>query len=323
MKIFYHNDMDGRCAAHLVFVHDDDAREHAEAIAMAYGVDFPFDRIEDDEVVYILDFSIEPEDMVRLLDITRHVIWIDHHKTALEKYEDMDWAAATDGRLRSAEDIMGLRRHGTAGCELTYEYFHATLARPVRPVDTPPTSVQVGEHRYNIPELTPAYILLIGDRDTWTWKYGDKTKYFHAGLQVADTDPMSTEWATIWTHPDWYIQDGKTIQRYKDLTEQAYAREHGFWVEFGGYKCYAVNGGKGSEAMQAVAPDADVWIAFSYMPQGFWTVSLYSTKPEIDVGAIASRYEYHGNRGGGCPGAAGFECLYPPFLPELIKEINK
>jgi len=51
----------------------------------------------------------------------------------------------------------------------------------------------------------------------------------------------------------------------------------------------------------------------SIIPGGFWTVSLYSDK--MDVSEIAKLYEYEGKRGGGHPGASGFQCSYPPFLP--------
>ena len=41
-------------------------------------------------------------------------------------------------------------------------------------------------------------------------------------------------------------------------------------------------------------------------------MNLYSDK--VDVSEIAKQYEFHGKRGGGHTGAAGFECDYPPFL---------
>ena len=90
-------------------------------------------------------------------------------------------------------------------------------------------------------------------------------------------------------------------------------------MEFAGHRCYAVNGGRGSEPFEAVVPEAEAWIAFRYMPgagkRGWWTVSLYSDK--IDVSEIAKQYEYNGKRGGGHRGASGFQCAYPPFLPPI------
>jgi len=52
----------------------------------------------------------------------------------------------------------------------------------------------------------------------------------------------------------------------------------------------------------------DVMVAFAKMATGKWKVSLYSTKPEIDCGAIAKTFS-----GGGHKGAAGFVCDKLPW----------
>ena len=50
--------------------------------------------------------------MRKLLQITEDVTWIDHHKTAIEKYDGFDY------------DIRGLRYDGIAACMLTYCYLN-------------------------------------------------------------------------------------------------------------------------------------------------------------------------------------------------------
>lgn len=52
----------------------------------------------------------------------------------------------------------------------------------------------------------------------------------------------------------------------------------------------------------------DVMVAFAKMATGKWKVSLYSTKPEVDCGAIAKTFG-----GGGHRGASGFECDKLPW----------
>jgi hypothetical protein len=52
----------------------------------------------------------------------------------------------------------------------------------------------------------------------------------------------------------------------------------------------------------------DVMVPFARMANGKWKVSLYSTKPTIDCGAIAKAFG-----GGGHHGAAGFTCDRLPW----------
>ena len=66
--------------------------------------------IRKDEQVYIVDYSIIPDEMRELLNITKDVTWIDHHKTAIEKYKEFE------------HEIRGVRYDGVSGCMLTYCY---------------------------------------------------------------------------------------------------------------------------------------------------------------------------------------------------------
>ena len=86
MKVFYHIDNDGKCAAACVKRYYEcnlsvDNNE-IEYFPINYGWKFPFESIKENETVYIVDFSIEPTDMTTLLEITSNVIWIDHQNSA-------------------------------------------------------------------------------------------------------------------------------------------------------------------------------------------------------------------------------------------------
>ena len=72
MKVFYHVDNDGKCAAYWVkhFVNNNDGYE-TEYIKINYGIEFPLEKINVDEIVYIVDYSILPEEMDKLLEITK------------------------------------------------------------------------------------------------------------------------------------------------------------------------------------------------------------------------------------------------------------
>lgn len=272
MKCFYHVDNDGKCAGYWVNHYTKDKKEKREFIAIDYGIRFPFESILPGEEVYIIDFSLELKDMNQLLEITKNVIWIDHHKTAIEKYKDYP------------VDIKGIRYDGIAGCMLTWLYFQGAM---------PPCEEKIKE--------APLFTRLIADYDVWTFEYGDVTKYFHLGFDALDLDtPVSDGWDYIDNYSDMIIQNGESISKYKDSIAKTYCKTLGFETKFEGYHAYALNKGLcGSDDFKDVNDDNyDLFIGFSF-DGSKWKYSLRSTK--IDVSEIAKKYG-----GGGHKGAAGF-----------------
>jgi len=274
MKVFYHNDNDGKCAAHLIYAYynidpPDVASEiPITFISMEYGKPFPFSEIAPNEKVYIVDFSIEPQEMEELLQITEDVIWIDHHKTALEKYNGM------------FTELDGLRSVSLAGCENTWKYLHED-------------------------EEIPYYVALIGDRDTWRWEYGDETKFFHYGMLAYDNKPTDAIWLLARCNTAKIIRKGKAVWDYVKTQNEEALEKRGFWFSFQGYRTFALNSDtvRSSEFFEQVVPEAEVWLVFRYMPkskegaEGYFSVSLYSHK--VDVSEIATKYVYEGKRGAG------------------------
>jgi hypothetical protein len=304
MKVLYHNDMDGRCSAFLVGHFAKKRRSMfsggwrniptpAKFIEMSYGKPMPFDQIEKDERVWIVDFSIEPEDMLKLLEITEDVHWIDHHITALRKYQDKEMM-----------NLKGLRRVGEAGCALTFKYCCCLLGESI-----------FGE--------LPWFVRLIADRDVWVWAYGDRTKFFHLGFSAEDTSPTSKTWYDAWGSTEPFEKRGEIIEKMIRKQAQEVFDQYGFEVTFHGHKCFAVNSAliRSSEYFQELRPNYDMWIVFRFTGR-FWTVSLYSCT--VDTAAIAEQYVYEGKGGGGHAldkedkgrgSASGFQCAFPPFLP--------
>ncbi len=302
MKIFYHPDLDGQCSAHIINAYDDYPYPSECFYPMQYGMELPWEEIEKGEKVFILDFSIEPEDMQKLLGITELVIWIDHHQSAIQKYDNFD----------IQYNIQGVRSTEMAGCCLAY--FWVKDNSPYIGYGRAKPAVEMGD--------IPRYISLIGDRDTWTYAYGDDTKQFCAGMEALNTNPRSPVWNALQYDDGHCLESisatGPTILAYKAQTDQEYVRENGFQANLfvpdreEPYNCYAVNGFVNSTPFEAVAPDYDIWIAYRYLPGGYWTVSLYTDK-DIDVSEIAKHAVYQGKKGGGHKGAAGFQCSFPPF----------
>ena len=59
----------------------------------------------------MVDYSLPMKDMIKLKSKCKELIWIDHHKSAIEAYESQN------------EEIKGLRINGNAGCECTWKWF--------------------------------------------------------------------------------------------------------------------------------------------------------------------------------------------------------
>jgi hypothetical protein len=270
IRIFYHDDLDGKCAAYIAGTQLRPATQREIMFRpINYDMEFPFDEISSEDTVYMLDFSLDADEMRRVFGLCNgKFVWIDHHKSAIEKM----------GKCL----IPGLRKIGLGGCELTWQYFVPT-------------------------EPVPEFLALVGDWDTWTFRYGDDTRFFHYGIQTEDTDPLSDGWPSAEADARMYIDRGRIVKGYKSRTDEAYIRDYGFWVDWRGRKCYAVSGLFNSEPFEAVVPEADIWMPFRY-GHGQWTVSLFSKT--VDVSVIAESCG-----GGGHEGAAGFQCDYPPFLP--------
>jgi len=300
MKVFYHHDADGHCAAFWVRLSATTNRNNClnakeeDFIEIDYGIPFPFERIAKDETVWILDYSIPPAEMNQLFGITEDVTWIDHHKTAIAAYSDYP------------REIRGIRTVGIAGCVLTYLYLHHMTNKgegPIRPFSD--------EDVLNVPYFTA----LIGDRDVWAFKYGDASSYFSLGLFTYDWSLASNIWqrmlADHYDHTDLVnniIEKGKIINIYCERSAARYVQQYAGTVMFEGIRTVAVNHGRISiEFFKNVSDQGDIYLGYAWDPKlGKYRVAMRSST--VDVSVIARKYG-----GGGHKNAAGFETKELPF----------
>lgn len=280
MKCFYHDDMDGKCAGAIVHKfykvdrdYTKEVGEECEFLRINYKDNFPFDSIKSNETVVIVDFSLQKDgEFQKLLEITDRIIWIDHHKTAIEKHGDLN--------------IRGIRRDGTSGCELTWEFFYPN-------------------------QEIPPVVKLLGDYDVWTFKYGEDTNKLQTGIRLYDTKPISKEWLR-WLDSSYYptaeLEKGSISLLYRNNYYAGLVKSHSFLTELEGYKVIACNAGSvSSQLFDTITEDYDIMMSFVFDGKQ-WTVSLY-TKKDIDVSEIAKKYG-----GGGHKQAAGFQCRELPFI---------
>lgn len=298
MKCFYHNDADGKCAGFWVtlIAGMTDRQYYKELddcnfVEMSYEKRFPIEIIRPNEMIYIVDYSISPDEMRELLKITKDVTWIDHHKTAIEKYADFE------------HDIRGVRYDGIAGCMLTYCYLHHMTERgagPIKPFDVSMT------------EDAPMFTKLIADWDVWKFEYGDQTRNFITAFNAYDFNPNSVNWNRFFCNLEFsaesvMIDEGRAMVKYRDGWAAGYLERFGFETEFEGLKCFAVNlGNCNSEYFKSLPPGKyDAFMPFAFNGEKY-TVSMYSTT--VDISGICKKYG-----GGGHMKAAGFQCKELPF----------
>ena len=305
MKIFYHIDNDGKCAGFWVYqmVYPDQYRK--ECIPINYDVPFPFEKINKNEKVYIVDYSILPEEMDRLFEITSNVTWIDHHKSAIERYKDYD------------KEIRGVRYDGVAGCMLTFCYLHFMT--------------QAGEgdiipFELNMVQYAPLFTKLIADYDVWTFEYGDQTREFEKGFSLYPHEPTDQIWGDLF---DQYLfindksekdnltkkiaKEGHLLIKYRRAMMKSYCKANGFEAMLeNSYKVYAVNMAMMSSDDFVIdnVDDYDLLVGFSCDGHQ-WRYSFRSAKEKIDCAKIAERYG-----GGGHVGAAG--CNTKDFILKRI-----
>ena len=289
MKCFYHSsDLDGKMSAAIVskFLKD------CELIPINYGEQFPWhlftnETSDKNELVYMVDFSLQPFDQMKKLASLCNLVWIDHHITAVK-------AASEAGPWDKFLYGMYLGE-GIGACQLTWQYFS--------------------------PEEVPLPVRLLALYDVWA--------HGHSSTKIQLGDVLAFEYGVMANEPDNqvalmqflkglcslhtresitdYINEGHAALKFLKANNREYITHHGKKLKWLDYDCIAVNKGLASSLLfESVKDQCAIKIAYCLLPNGIWTVSLYSST--VDVGEIAKK---HG--GGGHASAAGFQCMRLPF----------
>ena len=287
MKVLHHTDADGWCAAYWVSKRFNNNNPE-DFIMIDYGIDIDwFSKIKKDEKVIIVDFSIEPDMMRKLLIRTKDVIWIDHHKSAIEKYNDFE------------SEIPGLRYDGIAASVLSYCYFF---------------EMKNGKLEFdpkNMPIKAPWFTKYIGDHDVWRYEFGEETAHWKLGFDAMGTMlPTDKRWNDLYDIEKVkdIISNGSVIEKYRDAMGKKACELYGFEYNFDEYKAFCLNNCfGGSEWFGDLINKYDLVCAFLYVAENdSWEYSLYTNKEYVDVSKIASNYPDKLS-GGGHKKAAGIQ----------------
>lgn len=251
--------------------------------------------------LYVLDLS---PDCVSNFDASR-CIWIDHHKTSIEKYGDA---------------IPGYRIDGVAACRLAWQWFTmvdgntprkgAEISVPIRPAGILPMIQDFKNREVN----EPLAVRLAGEYDIWDKRDPD-TETFQYALRVEPLTPVG--WAALFDDDRAFVAsllvEGRVCQRYNQGVDADICNSRTWLMEWEGLRFLCVNSARFNSLLFAArdVPETghDALLGFCFNGK-CWTASLYHAKhrTDLDLSAIAKRYG-----GGGHRGACGFTCATLPF----------
>lgn len=306
MKCFYHTDQDGIVSGFYVRKACEQrglAFEPEDFRKINYGMKFPFHDIKQDEFVFIVDYSIEPEEMWQLLSITKNVFWIDHHQSTIETYKDFKC------------NVKGIRitGEGISGANLTWLYFEYICDEDweqMERTDEKYVTSLLREFSKNTPQL--AKYTALWDTFSWSKKSEEYVKAFHYAFESYDFDALSPLLNTLNGDEGIYeavkfiddmIKDGLSIIEYLAANAEQYLRAYGFETTFERYKVYAINRALiNSDFFESIdGSKYDMFIGFSFNGS-MWEYQLRSAEQDkVNVYELAVKYG-----GGGHPNAAGF-----------------
>ncbi len=269
MICIHHNDNDGFCSAAIVSKYYKNKK--IRFIEMAIYDTLDFSLIHEDELVIIVDYSFNNKNFIKLLSITKNIIWIDHHKSAIN---DID--------KEIVDQLKGIQQIGKSAALLCWEYFFKNVEVPLS-------------------------IKLINDYDIWAFKYKE-TRNFHTGLLTLKDikQPDSNVWKLLLKDDDYinkFVEIGKTINVYIVKEEHLKIEKLGFIKPFEDHIALCVNtylhfNDLCWEHISNYDTPFDILIMYQYNGK-YWNYSLRSEK--VDVSKICKKYN-----GGGHKGSAGF-----------------
>ena len=261
----------------------------------------------DQGVVFILDLAPDclERDANRIPDIDlSRVVWIDHHKSSIERWGSM---------------VAGYRIDGVAACRLAWQWF----SRYELCKDEPPTMPFImafpGKQEFvNRTVVEPLAVRLAGEYDV-----GDRRDLdagtFQYGLRANDLG--DAEWRMMLEMDDramgmvaGMICDGAVAQRYAQATDADLVKSRSYRLNWEGLDFLGLNTGRFNSLTFAAldVPESGHDALLGYGFDGtVWRVSLYHARhrTNLDLSLIAVK---HG--GGGHRGACGFTCQKLPWI---------
>lgn len=296
----------------------------AELVGWDYGDPEPCKDIMPEDRLFILDLSVPS-----LMDHPR-LIWIDHHKSAIDKY---DGPKDPEANLSNAHRIDGYRIDGVAACRLAWQWFQTPHIN----------GRQCAIEKQDFVDRKvdePLAVRLAGEYDIWDKRDPDAELFQH-GLRSIDLDPHWNDLLSMNRRPSideieslisvghdkdllgtdgtfkppiiyTLLENGRTLQYVQTKQNESIIKAYGFTIHFEGLTFLACNHARFNSHLftAGLRPEHDGCFGFNWSGTD-WRVSLYGVpgKPDVDLAQIAVKYG-----GGGHKQACGFRIGKLPFL---------
>ena len=270
-KCFFHSaDLDGLCSGAIVkhFI------PNCQMLGIDYGEIFPWDNINLNDEILMVDFSLQPFNLMHQLKAKcKYLLWIDHHISIIENN-----AKNPLPNVFLSENF--------AACELTWKNFSKN---PV------PQSIQ-----------------LIGQYDIWNHS-NPLTLPYQYGLRSIIDSIDSSFFEDVLKCPSDHCKKigeiGEKIITYI-TQENKKSMKRSFELYFENLKFICINNTftSSSQFNSIWDPNKYDGMLVFFFANNQWNVHMYSTKKDIDLSIIAVKYG-----GGGHKGACGFQAQNLPF----------
>lgn len=282
----------------------------AELIGWDYGDPVPTpDVVSSEDDLYMLDISVEA--------LMNHpqLVWIDHHKSAMEKFH---------------HGIPGYRIDGVAACRLAWQYFsqpekyrlgYERQTEGVEPAkDFERQALPTKEDYMDRRVTEPLAVRLAGEYDIWDKRDPDAELFQH-GLRSQPLGGNLWRWmlgidcdpSMMVSCVEVLLRKGECIQYAKTQENADIITNYGFTVQWEGSTFLCCNHARFNSHLftAGIKPEHQALLGFKYDGKGSWMVSLYHAPghEDIDLSTIAVKYG-----GGGHRGACGFRVKELPFL---------
>ena len=337
--LYHRVDMDGKCSGAIVNYLYKHVNKNSNIwfIGCNYEKDFSIDTILETfpnlKAMYIVDYSIDPNDAIKVCSKGIDVVWCDHHKTAIEKYENHPGFKEDTALNEEDENIKsfclndknipsvfwGVTSYKYSGAKLVYKSLYPTLKLTVNP---------------GILSTMEVVSNLVSIYDTWD--HSDTEKWdlayaFNNATRLYNLNPIEEKWDEIFEDIEvvkTMLEEGNIVIRLTTLQNKITADAYSGTLEWEGLKFCTINRlGNSNLVNSTFNPEIhDAVLMFMYSPrEGLYKVSMYSNdklseeaKAKLDLSSIALKYG-----GGGHKLACGFSCYDLPFNIHDIKPLVK
>lgn len=166
-------------------------------------------QVDGETRVYIVDFSLKPQDLKEILARAKEVINIDHHISARDMLSMF---------TKQYENFKLVFDNAASGASLTY--------------------------RYMFGDDVPDIVKYVEDKDIWKWEFGEETKYVNDYLFLFTNQPEKIKDIIQKEDIKNIMEKGKIISEYTNYLINTFVEKaKDLFIKIGDYKVRAYNTG--------------------------------------------------------------------------------